>query len=163
MFKQKVLLSVFEKRLLKNKKAGASGEFLLWLFRIIMIIFVVAGIMAMTSILYSKQFDVRQVEASQINEKLFSCSLFDSFTEADLRRCIGIDEKENYVNLTIVQEKSKKSISIGDASMEESCKIIEKFKYKPYCQESIYYVLFNNERATLKVLVGIKKVEKNAL
>jgi len=152
--------------MLKNKKADVSGEFVLWSFRFIMTIVVVAGIIAVAAILYVKQYDIRQVEATQINQKIFSCNLFqdETFNSDSLRKCLNIDEKEEYVNLTVEYNSKKKSAYIGDDSIGETCKIIEKFKIKPLCQKSVYYILFNSkERATLNVLVGIKKVEKNAV
>ena len=138
---------------------------MLWAFRFVMIIIVVGGIIALVSILYSKQIDIRQIEANEINEKLFTCNLFNeiNFDKTSLDKCIVLGN-EGYVNLTLIfSDKSKKSVFTGDSSMEETCRLIEQYEIKPLCQESIYYILFNNKPTTLKVLVGIKKTEKNAL
>ena len=151
-----------------NKKAGAPGDFLLWLFRFIMTILVVIGIIAMTSVLYSKQFDIRQVEATAMNEKIMSCNLFTSenFKPEKLSECIKIDENEEYINLTAIINGNQKSIYIGDKVLEETCKLAMQYKIKPFCQKNIYYILFkqdNFEQATLKSLIVIRKAEKNAL
>lgn len=149
-----------------NKKAGASGEFTLWFFRFVMATIAIVGIIAVASILYSKQIDVRQIESDEINEKLFTCNLFSesNFNQDSLKKCIGIDKTEEYLKLSVIfSDKSEKSVYSGDKLMEETCKLVEKFENKPFCQEQMYYVLFDNKRATLNVLVGIKKVNKNYL
>ncbi|MBI5148358.1 hypothetical protein HZA33_01635 [Candidatus Pacearchaeota archaeon] len=155
---------------LKNKRADASGDFLLILFRLIMAGIVAVGIILLTGILYAKQFDVRPVEANQLSEKAISClnSDYSNFNKDYLSKCLTPDRNEEYVNLTIIDSSRKQeSVYLGERTMEETCKIAGKFRTKPWCQKSIYYVFLkkvdSNEQVTLKVLVGIGKAEKNVI
>jgi len=149
--------------IIKNKKAQ-TGHALTWIHKFFILVLVIGGIFAIVIGHYSKQYDIRSVEASIITGKIVECIAPDGkvkdFSTETIKNCIPIDEKEFYINITL----ENNSIALGDNFIAILCKAKEKdvkVKHYPSCLEERYYVLENNEPKKMNIFVGIKKIEKN--
>jgi hypothetical protein len=131
---------------LKNKK----GKLLtLWWFIILVIIAV--GIMISTLLFYSKEIDVRGIEAQVLGERIFSClvkqgeinSVFLSSSEFNVLEKCGInkaliqDNEKYFIKLSV----NSHQVRLYGTDFETECKIsgiIEAKKY-PVCNILNYY------------------------
>jgi len=136
-----------------------------------MLVVIIGGIVIVISIHYSKQYDIRNIEAAAISEKILNCfapnGIVDEkyFITDSLSLCLNLDAEENFVNVTLIRENpSQQSIFFGKEIIRTYCEAKKegtKGKNLPECFEKSYDVLFNNEPAKLNIFVGILKIEKN--
>jgi len=148
---------------IKNKKAQL-GHAVTWLHKFLILVLVVGGVVFIVAGHYSKQYDVREVEASTLTRKLVDCiapnGIIEQFNEETIRECFPFNENEIYFNITL----GKDNLAFGDDFLATLCKAKEekvKVEYYPACLEEKYYLLQNNEQKTLILSIAIKKIEKN--
>ncbi|MFH1248813.1 MAG: hypothetical protein V1660_01540 [archaeon] len=158
---------------LRNKKGDLASEFVLWFFRFLVLILIIAAIVAAVGIFYSGKYDVRSFEASALGNSIAECIINKGVvTEQEFNsafdKCVPtLDENEYYVNLSISYGGDKlPGKQVGEEDTEMLCQLKKsRMKYKPYCTDQRYYVLFEKDgslnRASLDILIGIRKVEKN--
>lgn len=155
---------------LKNKKAQV-GYGVTWVYKFLILTIVVGIIVAVITTHYSGQYDIRNIEASIISEKLVNCIAPNGIVSDEIikefnntiKNCLPLDKKENYINISL----DNKSIIFGDSFLQELCQLKEnkknkvKIKYYPFCLKEKYYVLKGTEPSQLNIFIAIKKVEKN--
>jgi len=148
--------------------AQVLGEdVMLWIWRFLMIGMVLFGALIMVNSFYSNQ-DVRAAEALSISGRVLDCISDkgvvnpESIDADNLLKCTNINAGEIYINATLTSILVNKSASIGK-EFELICGVKElEIKNKNiYCLRQKYYVVVENKSATLNLLVGINKVEKN--
>ena len=149
--------------MIKNKKAQL-GDALTWIYKFLILVLVIGGIVAVVLNHYSKSFDVRDAESAVLAEKLVECiapnSIVKEFSEASIRGCFPIDENELYLNISLDED----AIEIGSQILSTLCQAIEqkvKIKKYPVCHYSDYMVLNNGKLSRLSIFIAIKKIEKN--
>ena len=157
----------------RNKKALLGSEFVIWFFRFLLLIIIIVMIVAAVTVFYSKQYDIRQIEANILSDELVQCLTDDGvMNESDFNGAFGkclpnINENEYYINLSIKLANGMKSIYYGKKDLELICQLKKiKLQYPPACVKQRYYVVFDNgeERnsANFNMLIAIAKLEKNA-
>lgn len=150
-----------------NKKA-ILGHGMSWLWKFLILIIVVGGVVAVVASHYSVQYDVRSIEAEILSEKIINCisseSIIHSYNENIIKSCFPFDENELYLNLSINND----NLELGKKSLAVLCKTEEKgskIKYYPYCMKSEYYLLQDKqgvlESSKVKILIAISKVQNN--
>jgi hypothetical protein len=158
--------------ILRNKKGDLASEFVLWFFRFLILILIIAGIVAGVAIFYSSKYDSREVEASILGNTIADCmiqkgTLSQAAFSSAFEECVPKVDKENYyINLSISSGGKEISKFFGKEDTEMLCQIKKsKMKYKPYCTDQRYYTLFEKDgqltRASFDIFIGIMKVEKN--
>jgi hypothetical protein len=156
----------------RNKKALLGSEFVIWFFRFLLLIIIIVMIVAAVSVFYSKQYDVRQIEANILSDKLVQCLTDDgvmkesNFNEAFAKCLPNTNENDYYINLSIKLPRMK-SIYYGKKDLELICQLKKiKLQYPPACLNQKYYVVFDNgeekDSANFNMLIAIAKLEKNA-
>lgn len=150
--------------IIKSKKAQ-TGQAITWLHKFFILVLIIGGVVAIIVSHYSRQFDVRDMEASTIARELIECiapnGILNKFNSEIIRSCITLDERETYLNITM----DKNSFVFGDDFLLTLCKAKEediKVKYYPSCLRERYYVLDkeNNDHA-IDLFIAIKKIDKN--
>ncbi|UZE93794.1 MAG: hypothetical protein IB618_03440 [Candidatus Pacearchaeota archaeon] len=148
---------------IKNKKAQA-GHAVTWLHKFLILVIVVGGVVAVVTAHYSKQYDMRDIEASTVARNIMECvapnGIVDEFSEDAIRDCMYFNEQEIYINITLKND----NIALGDEFLFALCQAEKekvKVKYYPSCLQEEYYVLKNNEDTKIDLFLAIKKVEKN--
>lgn len=137
-----------------NKK-GDEKLFSFWLFLMMGIVgvFVVGGVW----LYYSAEVDIRQDEASILNEKLTNCLIenevinkiindnFSIFEKCDLNKDIFNENNNFYFNVLVYEnEILSKEISEGQIKFKQDCQIVletnaEAEKY-PKCVKNVYFL-----------------------
>ena len=146
-----------------NKKAQ-MGHAITWLWKFMIIIIVVGGISFVVLYHYSRPIDVRDFEASVVARAIVECVAPDSvvkeFSNASIRACIPVDEREIYINASL----GKDSVEIGDDYLATLCQAMEqgtKVTKYPSCHKSGYFVLDDDQLKKLEIFIAIRKIEKN--
>lgn len=149
--------------MMKNKKAQIAHG-LTWIHKFMILVAVVGGIVFIVLGHYSRQLDIREMEASTLSEKIAECiapnGIYKEFSEASLMGCISIDEKEIYLNVSL----GKDNLEMGDPYLLTLCKAMEqkvKVKSPPVCFNSCHFVLDKSELKKLDIFIAIRKIEKN--
>jgi hypothetical protein len=152
---------------LKNKKGTQSSYLVVWTYRVVAIVLVVMGFMAIMWIRFSQPYDVRPLEATIIAKKSIECLSQDytittyNFYRDKLRGCLDVDEENVFMKI----EFQNQNITFGKDILETYCKSGDSgvtITYKPSCYEQSYDVL--NEQGQLdeiNVFVAINKWNKN--
>jgi hypothetical protein len=149
--------------MIKGKKAQLAHG-LTWIYKFMILVAVVGGIVFIVLSHYSKPFDVREMEASILSQKVDDCiapnGIFREFGNASLRDCIPFDENEIYLNVSLGND----TLEIGDPFLATLCQAMQQkvsVKKPPVCRNSCYLVLDKGELKKLDVFIAIKKIEKN--
>jgi hypothetical protein len=155
---------------MKNKKAQA-GSAILWIYKFIMLIIVIGGIVAIVFLHYSKQYDVRDVEASVLAGKVIDCFSdkgkinSEDFTKENLDSCLTFDKDEIFLNVTLLNKQNSQSVSLGDSDFRVYCEAKEQevdVKNAPSCLEKDFDLLVDNEQGKINLFIAITKFTKNA-
>ena len=148
----------------KQNKKGQLGHAVIWLHKFFILVLVIGGVVAVVTAHYSKQYDIRDVEASVVARNIAECvapnGIIKEFSEDAVRNCLSLDEEEIYIHII----KGNENITIGDSFLLTLCEAKEKkvkVKYHPSCLEEKYYVLEDNQEKNLGIFLAIKKIEKN--
>lgn len=149
--------------MVKNKK-GQLGHALTWIYKFVILVVVVGGIVAIVLGHYSQSFDIRDAESAVLAEKLVRCiapeGIVKEFSNNSIRNCFPIDEQELFLNISLNGE----SIEIGNSFLAILCQAAEenvKIKKPPACHDSSYIVLNNNNLNKLGVFIAVRKTIKN--
>lgn len=151
---------------MKNKKAGLGDFAGHWIIRLILIAFIVAIVIFVVFLRFSKPYDIRALEGTLIAKESVNCLtshgslMIENFNSGRIEKCLSLD-KENV--LLIVQFKDKK-ITLGKEDLEFYCRAEEKKtsgNFMPFCLNQDYSVLDSGKLEKLNVLVALDKHEKN--
>lgn len=147
----------------RNKKAQ-MGDAITWLYKFIILVVVVGGIVAIVLNHYSKAFDIRDAEAQMLAKKIVECiapdGIVKEFSNETIKNCFPINKQELYLNITL----DETSFINGNSFLFTLCKAMEqkvRVKKYPVCHHSKYLLLNNNKLSTLNIFIAIRKIEKN--
>ena len=167
---------------IQSNKTGTEKIISVYWFAIIFI--VAAAIVYMTASFYGKPYDVRQIEADLLTNKVAECIseagylnekiLNQQFVENFLENCninfnvedaYGWREQEQYyIELNLIDFSSGKKIleiKEGNLNLKSFCNL--KGVNLPYCLErSLYVIDKNNIQYQANILSVVRKTEKNA-
>lgn len=135
--------------MISSKKGLLGSEFVLWFFRFLVVIIIVAGITFMVYAVIRKNYDIGGTETVLISKTIMDCitkySVINIESIDDFQHCINIDEKEIYVTLSVFNsEKEIKKAEFGRKELKVFCDISkEKQKYPPSCFTQIYLIDLN--------------------
>lgn len=147
-------------------------EAIIEIWRTVVLIAVLALIILIVSGFYSKQYDVREIEANMIASKFADCLMNEQgvVSEADVNNfadlCgLKLDLEEHYVSINLENEGSI-SNSFGKDALKVLCETKVKQKYYPFCITKNYLAFEESDEgdlipAELKIFVAILKTEKN--
>ena len=145
-------------------KKAQLGHAVTWLHKFLILVLVIGGVVFIVAGHYSKQYDVRSIEASILARKIVDCiapnGVIKEFDENAIRECFPFNEDEIYLDINL----ENNTLVFGDDFLATLCKAEEKkvkSKYYPACLKEKYYLLENNEQKTLNIFIAIKKIEKN--
>lgn len=152
------------KFIFKEKKAQL-GHGISWLWKFILLVLVIGGVVAIVISHYSRQLDVRPLETAAISRKIIECIapkgiINNNIEIKNLTDCIPINENELYIKLTL----NDNSIETGKSFLATLCEAKEKkvnIKTYPSCSETKYLVLNQQKLSTAKIFIAIRKTEKN--
>lgn len=166
---------------IKNNKTGADKIISVYWFIILFI--VAAAIVYMVSSFYGKPYDVRQIEADLLTNKIADCiseagylkdetlelQFKDSFPgncgiTFDVEDSYGWKEQEQYyIRLTLTNFSSKNTVfeaEEGNVNLFYYCNL--KGKNLPFClKRSSYVIDKNNNQYQADIFLIVKKIEKN--
>ncbi len=144
-------------------KKAQIGHGIIWLYKIIMLIIIIGGIVFIVAFNYSKNYDARETESSLIASKIMDCfaprGIISNFDASVLNSCLNFNENEVFIALTLKDKK----IEYGKTDLWAYCtgsKEIEG-KYMPACFEQEYDVFYNNNLEKMKISISLLKTEKN--
>jgi len=169
-----------------NKK---GAEKLLSMYWFIILILVAGGIFAMIYTFYHHPYDVREIEANILSNKIADCisqqgrinpsllnggNFNEEFRENFLKEC-GIvfeaeekwkDEEQYYIGIDFYGiddiENSLFNIFEGNLNWRSSCKSQEEFEKLSVCVNNKFYsVDEENNQYLIKILSIVRKTEKN--
>jgi hypothetical protein len=147
----------------KNNSKGQIGHGILWIWKFIMLVFVLGGVISIVLAHYSMHYDIRDQENSILSKKVLECiapeNRLDVISEEKINSCLSLDKNEVYIKI----KNNDYTFELGSNSLDTLCKAKEttNIKYYPSCLNSTYYVLKNNEMTKLEIFTAIKKVEYN--
>lgn len=158
-------------KMIKNKKAQL-GHGISWLWKFILLVLVIGGVVAVVVSHYSKQLDARPLEMVAVSRKILECIaphgfLKESIDTKKITECLPMNENEIYINVTL---DNNPSVEIGKSFLATLCEAKEKkvtIKTYPSCSETKYLVLNqqsnqqNSQLSTIKMFIAIRKTEKN--
>jgi len=151
----------------KSSKKAQLGHGITWLWKFLILVLVLGGVIAIVISHYSRQFDVRTVEASIISRKLIDCiapnGILDTITADKIKNCLPINQEETFINISLDNKQAIEPIGNGFlATFCETLKNKVSMKYPPACLESSYYVLNQGgQDSVVKIFIAIKKTDKN--
>jgi len=147
-----------------NKKSQIIGHGLTWIYKFVILIIVVGGTAIIVARHYSKQLDVRNLEANAIAQKVLDCIIEDGRMKEEwnssLRKCFHY--AETYLEIKI-ENKKNEIIELGDKDLAILCKAIEegtKIKKYPSCHHS-NYLFFNGGLTKVELFIAIGKFKWN--
>lgn len=166
----------------KINKKGADKIISVYWFVILFI--VAAAIVYMTISFYGKPYDVRELEADALTNRVADCiseagylkeeALTQNFKENFLALCgLNFDTEDvydwkqrgqYYVELEMLNFNSKERVSDvisgGNVNLKEFCSVDE--KNFPFCLNKSFYVVDkNNVQYQVNILSVVRKTEKN--
>lgn len=153
--------------MVRNKRAQL-GHGITWLWKFILLILVIGGTVVVVAGHYSKQYDIRDTEASVISRKLVECiapeGIYTDLTLEKVKSCLAFNEEEIYLNISI----ENINVELGKSFLATLCEAKEKkttVKSYPSCLRTSYIVLKQTEpepqQETLSIFIAIRKTEKN--
>lgn len=151
---------------MKKGKKAQLGESIIWLYRLLIIIFILGFVIFIIVKHYSINYDVRPLEASLLANKIIQCLSQDKnlkLEEEIIKNCITIDDTI-FINLTLSKENViEKNLTLGNFVLNTLCEAKEKGskgKNLPYCFKD-FYLVANKEEKNLTLEIAISKSEKN--
>ena len=166
---------------MKDKKGGDKVISVYWF---VILIIIAGGIFAMVSSFYNHPYDVREVEAGIMINKISDClstagelnfELNQQLKDNFLDNCnlnLNVEDKwekpQYYFEINFYKEddltNSNFTITLGDKALTASCNIQEEKEYKREvkCVEDDFFSLSETgELYLIKILSIVKKTEKN--
>ena len=150
--------------MLKNKKATQSSYLVIWTYRVVAIVLVVMGFMAILWIRFSQPYDIRPLEAAVIAKKSIECLsqnqmiLSSNFYRDKLLGCLDVDES----NVFLIIKFHDQNITLGQKNLETYCRSGVHGGHMPFCFEQSYDVLNENEKLDeINVFIAMDKSDKN--
>ena len=171
---------ITQKHISKNKK---GGEKILSVYWFVILFIVAAAIVYMTASFYGKPYDVRQVEADLLTNKIADCiseagylkdeALEPQFKDDfpgncgitfDVEDSYGPKEQEQYyIKLTLTDFSSKNNVfeaKEGNVNLVYSCNL--KGNNLPFCLKRSFYVIDkDNNQYQADIFSIVRKSEKN--
>jgi hypothetical protein len=152
-------------------KKGTDKMLSIYWFAILFI--VAAAIVYIASLFYGKPYDVREIEANLLANKISDCLVdsqgyFFGAGGGDVMRVCNFnfnveDEfewKSNQYYIEVSFTDSNEKISVGNAALAEQCS--KKLDKNPFCIErSVYFVDSSNNQRFAEILSVVRKTEKN--
>ncbi|MDP2629017.1 MAG: hypothetical protein Q8P15_03940 [Nanoarchaeota archaeon] len=155
----------------KNKKGAEKIISVYWFA----ILFIVAGAMVyMVSSFYGKPYDVREIEAGLLTNKIAECLSVEGYinenwgnlnTDNFLDQC-GLDfnteeiyswnDDQYYIEVNI----SEKIISVGNTNLKGSC-FLQGKNAPPCLESSLYAIDLQDNNYKINILSIVRKTEKN--
>lgn len=154
-------------------------EEILSLYWILILIIVAGGIIGMVFVFYGNPYDVREIEATLLIDKLADCisyggringitNINQGIKEFDFSRChinFSAEKNEFFYKIVIYRIEDLENPFFetrgGNFNLESSC-FMEKTKTLPVCVEKSFYSLDElDNQYIIKVLVSVRKTEKN--
>ena len=174
----------FQSNFLPENRKGADKVLSMYWFAIL--ILVAGGVVAMVTTFQSYPYDVREVEANLLSDKVVDCISSQGILNQDLFSEEGFDEnfvnnfldicginlnsnyeeeqyyfEINFYNLTSL-DKSLFEIYKGNANFKADCEIEEDYKRFATCVEKRFYSVDElNKQYLVDVLSIVAKVDKN--
>ena len=148
-----------------NKRAQL-GHGMTWLWKFMILVLVVGGVVAVVVSHYSKNYDIRDIEASLLSRKIVDCiapnGILHEFDEQKIRDCMPFNEQELYLNISL---DNKPKLELGSPFLATLCQSREKtnVRFYPSCLDSNYHVITQDKSSSLnlKINLAIRKTEKN--
>jgi pantothenate kinase len=158
-------------RHMQNKKAILGDEFILWFFRLFLLLVILAVIILIVHRFYSKQYDIREIEANLLASNFAECLIKkNAIAKSDIEDVFDsckskLDSQEYYVNISL-SNKEVISNSFGKDTLKVLCETKLEQTYFPSCVTKDYLVTERTDEgkmmpARLRILVAILKTEKN--
>lgn len=151
----------------KMKKAQVTGEFVIWIYRFLLIGAIAFALAIIIGNKYTEKFDVRQMESSILSEKIIDCmnSRSNLYPES-LKTCLNLNEFNYYIiaNITSLESGFNTSIIFGNNDLKVQCDLINrgtKFAKPPLCSNYKYLLLIDDEKMKAELEVDIGKHDKN--
>ena len=162
-------------------KIGA--EKILSVYWFVILLLVAAAIVYMTASFYGKPYDVRQIEADLLANKIADCisesgylkeeALEPQFKDSFLGNCgitFNVEDSYNwkkqeqyYIKLTLANFSSKNTVfqaEEGNVNLVYSCNL--KGNNLPFCLKRSFYVIDkNNNKYQADIFSIVNKIEKN--
>ncbi len=152
--------------MIKNKKAQSEYP-VIFVYRFLIIILVIAVIVGVVWWRFSKPYDVRPMEASSMAKKCISCLTdnnvlnMNNFNEKTISECLEIDKENLFINFTLKGDEDK-FFAIGNPDLEPYCGAKVSGKNLPSCFNETYRILDSDHiMQDMNVLIAIDKQEKN--
>lgn len=187
MKKMKIKMKKFNFKFKKNSKGSDKVLSVYWFLALIII---AGGIVAMVFSFYHHPYDVREIEANLLTNKISDClsqngnlnpNLIDDkgnfskeFKNNFLSECnLNFDVEETwgkdeqyYVEINFYKEDSKIPIFVikkGNGNWKKDCSIFKKEKYDKSvrCNNRTFYSLNGENIYSIKILSVVRKTEKN--
>jgi len=166
----------------QNKKAALGAEIILWFYRIFLLLVVAGSIVLVVTFVYSRPYDVRDIEASAISDRFVKCIttqmqdklyLVEFNLNIDIfEKCIGFSaeqKKDFYISAVLYNSSQSKinELSWGNTDVLPLCAAMKKgtkITNFPVCRQYKYYLLNStNTSFILDLNVDILKIEKNLM
>jgi hypothetical protein len=168
--------------LFRNKK----GDKLLSMYWFVILMIVAGGIVGMVYVFYGNPYDVRDIEANLLGDKIADCisyagrinenliSYGKSVNPNFLKSChlnFGPEENEFFYEVTFYKVADMSNpfldyflkLNGGNLNLAAGCEIQEKSENLPKCTENSFYSLDNSDNQyIIKILTAVKKTEQNA-
>lgn len=146
------------------KRAVLAGG-VLWLYKFVILVLILGVTIVIVARHYSKQFDVRPVEAAALVDKLVAClapkGQLEELSNYSLQACLSLDPTQLWLNFSF----KEKHLEFGSSTLAKFCEAMEKgvkVKYHPWCGRVSYYLLDQaGKLGELKIELAIGKIEKN--
>lgn len=151
-----------------QNKSAQLGHAITWFWKFLLLILVIGGTVAVVVSHYSKQYDVRNLEAAVVSRKLVECiapqGFYSELTIEKIKSCLPLNEDEFYLNISL----ENKNVELGKSYLATLCEAKEKkisVKFYPVCLINSYIILKQTElglqQKTLSIFLAIRKIEKN--
>ena len=153
---------------MKNKRGTEKILSIYWF----VILFLTAAVMVyMVSIFYGEPYDVRQIEANILINRIADCLshgenlrqdvLNQSFRDNFLENCnLNFDSEEMWEKEQYYIEIKNLNITKGNINLKNSCNLSKQTSV--VCVKRNFYVLNeNNKGSMIEILSIVKKTEKN--
>ena len=159
---------------------------LISIYWFVILMLVAGGIFAMVSIFYNAPYDVREIEADLLAEKIADCIYFggeansnlyfgvfkEEFRDNFLKRCsLNFDtkeytEKEFYAEVSFYSEEDLKNpafqLSEGNFNWKADCSLDgEKYEKIVKCSNKKFYALIEDKNYLVDILTIVRKTEEN--
>ncbi len=150
-----------------NKKGDLlGGEMMMWIYRFMLLGFVVFAYTAIIFNFYSIRYDIRSPESMFIGKKVIDCVSEGGIINRDIvnketiSKCLNFKNGENEIyidfNLIDINGDDTYHLYLGKEELKPLC------EYGVYCSRQKYYFLTDDyQKAKLELFIAIDKTEEN--